>query len=283
MRSRLFIILIELLIIPAAYSQTIQQIKSFSDEQFTNGNYSLALKEYQRVLFFDTSHSYNDIYSKIATIYYDQKDYEKAIEYFNLSWRAEQNDSLKNEISLKKVLCDFKTDNYFAALNELFDINPGNSAYFKNKINLYFGICYFGLNDYGDSEDYFSKLVDSAGNSELQKIFKDLNKFNKKFRPEKIELMSMLFPGLGQIYAGDIKSGLNSILLLSAVTAYGLITAVNYSLLDGFVVLTSWFYRYYTGGALHANNLANEKILKRKAQYYSSILNIIDTHKMELQ
>ncbi len=282
MRSRLFIILIEFLIIPAVYSQTIQQIKSFSDEQFVNGNYELALKEYQRVLLFDTSHSYNDIYSKIATIYYDQKDYDKAIEYFNLSWRAEQNDSLKNEISLKKALCNFKTENYYAALNELFDINPGNSAYFKNKINLYFGICYFGLNDYDDSEDYFIKLVDSAGNSELQKLFKDLKKFNKKFRPERIELMSMLLPGLGQIYAGDIKSGINSILLLSAVTTYGVITAVNYSLIDGFLILTSWFYRYYNGGALHANSLANAKILKRKAQYYSSILNIIDNNKIEL-
>lgn len=283
MRSRLFIILIEFLIIPAVYSQTIQQIKSFSDEQFVNGDYELALKEYQRVLLFDTTHLYNDIYSKIASIYYDKKDYDKAIEYFNLSWRAEQNDSLKNEIALKKALCNFKTDNYYAALNELFDINPGNSFYFKNKINLYFGICYFGLNDYDDSETYFIKLVNSAGNLELQKLFKDLNKFNKKFSPERIELMSMLLPGLGQIYTGDIKSGLNSVLLLSLATTYGIITAVNYSLIDGLLVLTSWFYRYYMGGAMHANNLANVKILKRKAQYYSTILKIIDSHKMNLQ
>ena len=280
MRSRLFIILIEFLIIPAVHAQTIGQIKAFSDEQFNNGNYPVALREYQRVLFFDSEKQYNDIYNKVATIYYNQKDYDKAIQYYNIAWRAEQNDSIKNEIALKKALCNFKTEDYFSALNELFDIDANNSAYFEDKINLYFGICYYGLNDYDNSEEYFSELVNTQGNNEIHHIFNKIEKSSKKYRPEKIELMSMFFPGLGQFYSGDIKNGLNSILLLSAVSTFAIITAINYSFIDGVLIMTSWFYRYYMGGSTHAGNFAREKLLKLKAGYYSEILKTVETYQL---
>ena len=151
----------------------------------------------------------------------------------NFAWTVEQNDSLKFELALKKTLCNLIVGDYYPALNDLLDISGNNSEYFQNKKNLYLGICYFGLADYNNSIFYLSQLVDSAGMLQINEIFDNFIDFNKKFNPGKIELMSLIFPGLGQMYAGEIGSGLNSIALLTGIVIYAFYTASAYGLIDG--------------------------------------------------
>jgi tetratricopeptide (TPR) repeat protein len=272
----LYIILFSLYIIPTAMAQDIHQLNEFAGEQFDKGNYQLALKEYQRVLFFDSKHEYNELYSRIASIYYLISDFDNALRYFDLAIRVENNDSVKFELILNKALCNFKLDRFLVALNELFDLPDHSSGYLQKKKNLYLGICYFGLSDYDDSREYFSSLLDSTGTNKVNNLFADFEHYSKKFRPGKVELMSMLLPGLGQIYTGEIFSGLNSFLLLSGVTIYAAITAVNYTLFDGLLVLSSWFYRYYSGGFTNARNFAVQKIENEKTRLYTEIFSLIE-------
>lgn len=278
MQKILFIILTKLVIVSSLFSQNIHQIKSFSDDQFEKGNYSVALKEYQRVQFFDNEKIYNDIYSKIATIYFNETDYQNAIRYLNFAWTIEQNDSIKFELAIKKTLCNLLLNDNYTALTELFDIPEYNSEYFQNRKNLYTGICYFGLTDYSESNSYLVQLVDSVGAIGLNNIFADYIKYIKKYNPEKIELMSSIFPGLGQMYMGEIGSGLNSVALLTLIVAYAFHTTTVYGYIDGVLVLSSWFYRYYNGGKIKANIAAHEKLEKKKIQVYSEILTVIENH-----
>jgi tetratricopeptide (TPR) repeat protein len=278
MQRILFIILIDTILFSSISAQTIDEIKSFSDDQFENGNYQVALKEYQRVQLFDSDNQYSDIYSKIATIYIKQNDNENAIRYLNWAWNVEQNDSSRIEITLKKALCNFKMNDYYTALNELFDIPDNTTEYLKNKKNLYLGICYFGLDDYLNSLAYFNQLVDSIGVQQLNQTISDFIKSNKKFNPDKIEIMSLIFPGLGQFYIGEIGMGINSIALLSAVAYYSYITVVNYAMLDGVLILSSWFYRYYKGGSLKAKNAADTRFVERKSSVYSELISIVEEY-----
>jgi tetratricopeptide (TPR) repeat protein len=276
MRKGLFIIIISCLSLISFFSQDIHQIKEYSDIQFGKGNYEIALKEYQRVLLFDSASQYTDIYSKVAQAYYLQHDFNSAIKYYNLAWNIEQNDSIRLEYIFLKSLSHFKLNEFFLALNELLGIPENKSAYFEDKKNLYMGICYYGLNDNPSSFDYFSELLDSTGMQQISSIFADFEKFSKRFNPRKIEIMSYIFPGLGQIYAGDPGSGLNSFVLLSGIAVYGLFTMANYGFLDGFLVLSSWFYRYYTGGAKNAADIAHLKLEKKKSANYLKILQIVE-------
>jgi TM2 domain-containing membrane protein YozV len=278
MQKILFIILFNLFFGTTLFSQDIHQIKSYSDDQFEKGNYTVALKEYQRVQLFDNEKLYNDIYSKIASIYFNQADYNNAIRYLNFAWTVEQNDSIKFELAIKKTLCNLLLNDNYTALTELFDISEYNSEYFQNKKNLYTGICYFGLADYNESNSYLVRLVDSVGALGLNKIFTDYIKYIKKYNPEKIELMSSIVPGLGQIYIGEIGSGINSIALLTGIVAYAFHTTTVYGYIDGVLVLSSWFYRYYNGGKLKANIATQEKLEKKKIQVYSEILTIVEQH-----
>ncbi len=279
MRKILFTIIISQLYPFFIFSQDIHRIKAYSDQQFFNGNYQIALKEYQRVLFFDTELEYTDIYRKIAFVFYFQQDFEDALKYYNLAWNIEQNDSIRNELIFHKSICHFKLNNYFQGLNELLDLPGNSSAYFQYKRNLFLGICYYGLNDYQTSLDYFSVILDSTGIQQISSVFTNFEKFNKKFNPRKIEIMSLIFPGLGQLYCGEPGSGLNSFFLLSGIVVYGFYTMANYGFLDGFFVLSSWFYRYYTGGSGNAAYIAQLKINNKKSSDYSEIIKIIENHK----
>jgi len=282
MRKLLYIILFSYCLITPAGAQDIHQMKKFSDEQYTAGNYRTALKEYQRVLFFDEQNEYNDLYSRIASIHYRLSDLGSAIRYYDLAQTIENNDSIKFELSLKKALCNFKLGNYLEALNELYDLPGHSSAYLQNKKDLYMGICYFGLNEYDNSQEYFSEIVDSAGAEKVNTLFSDFERFNKKYRPGKVELMSMFLPGLGQIYTGHTFNGINSFILISGVTVYAVITTINYSLIDGLLVLSSWFYRYYSGGFTNARNFAVEKIEDEKTRIYSEIFSLIENHQIRI-
>ena len=281
MQKVLFIILISYNFISSIYAQNIDEIKSFSDAQYEAGNYSVALKEYQRVQLFDDKNQYLDIYSKIANIYINLNENENAIRYLNLAWNVEQNDSTKTELTLQKALCSFKLNDYFSALNDLFDIPESNTDYLNNKIKLYIAICYFGLGDYINSLSFMNEIVDSVGVKQLNKVFSDFSKSNKKYNPNKIEIMSLLFPGLGQFYIGKIGMGINSVALLGIVTYYAYITTVNYAFLDGLIILSSWFYRYYKGGSLKAKNAAMEKEADRKLSVYSTIMSIVEKNPLQ--
>lgn len=271
-----YIILFSLYLFTPVKGQDIHQMKQFSDEQFNRGNYQLALKEYQRVIYFDKHGEYDELYARIASIHFLNSDYDNALKYYDFALRLEPNDSMKYELMLKKALSNFKQNRYMAALNELFDLPAHPSEFLQDKKNLYLGICYFGLNDMDKSRDHFVELFDSTGIQKVDRLFSDFNDFKRKYRPGKIELMSMLLPGLGQVYTGEIFNGLNSFFLISGVTVYAVYTAANYALIDGLLVLSSWFYRYYTGGYTNASAFAVKKIENERTDVYHEIFTLIE-------
>lgn len=258
--------------------QDLHQIKAFSDELYRNGNHQQALKEYQRVMFFDTHHEFQGLYGVIASMYYQRSDYKSALKYYDYGMRIENNDSIKIELAFKKALCNFKQNNYLEALSELFDLPVMSDDYLESKKSLYLGISYFGLENYDDSQKYFSSILDSSGIIQLNEIYTGFNSFSTKFNPEKVEWMSKIIPGLGQIYTGHISSGLNSFFLLSGIMGYAVITALNYGTIDGLLILSSWFNRYYSGGYTNAGEFAGRKISDKKAEAYGEIFKLIEKH-----
>jgi tetratricopeptide (TPR) repeat protein len=274
----LYILLFSLLSATCIDGQDLYQIKSFSDELFSDGKYQQALKEYERVLFFDKKNEFNELYLKIASIFFHIQDFENAYRYYDYGLRVVTDDSIKFELILKKTLCKFRQDKYMEALYELLDLPDNTIEFLQAKKNLYLGICCFGLNNYEDSRKYFTALLDSTGILQINSLFDEFSRYNNKFRPGKIELMSKLLPGLGQFYAGNILDGLNSFILLSGIGIYSLITALNYGIVDGILMLSSWFYRYYSGGYTNASKLSEKKIAEKKTEVYSEILMVIENH-----
>jgi len=276
MQKRLSIILISLLAGFASLGQDIHFVKAHADRQFANGQFDSALKEYQRVQLFDTDSQFQDIFPNIASIYYARSEFDEAAKYFDLAYKTAGNDSLRFEMALKKALCNLKQEAYFAALYELLDLPEPDSELLQQKRDLYLGICHFGLNDYETAQEHIMAVVDSADMQDLEKVFSDFEHFRKKYNPRKVGTMSKVLPGLGQVYMGNAGSGINSFVLVGGVVGYAVHTALSYGILDGVLVLSSWFNRYYSGGFNNAEDFAVTKIENRKTEVYGEILDLLE-------
>lgn len=89
----------------------------------------------------------------------------------------------------------------------------------------------------------------------------------------KAKLLSTVVPGTGQIYSGEILSGLNAF-LLNAGTSYLLYDAVRDKRgLDFALIFSFLWYRYYTGNRQHAAEAATNFNIDR----HRHIIALIDT------
>ncbi|MFO7935704.1 MAG: tetratricopeptide repeat protein [Bacteroidales bacterium] len=280
MRRVSSIILFSTVCMTSLQSQDIVRIREFADQQFQKGNLSSALKEYQRVLFFDAGNEFEHVYSDIADIYFKQGNYQQALVYYDFARKAVPDDSLSLEYSFNRIKCNFRQDNYLMALSGLYGLPAELSPYFEAKKDLYYAICHFGLNETEESVEYFSRIVDSTGADRIETLMKAYQKVRKKYDPDRLEIMSIFLPGLGQLVAGDVKNGLNSLFLLGGIAAYSFHTMRIYGILDGTLVLVTWFYRYYTGGHKKAHELGAARIREQQRMTYRKIMETVASHRV---
>lgn len=259
-------------------SQTIDETNRFAEKQFAAGNYPAALTEFQRVAFFDSENQFGNIYHKIGDLFFATGDYNSAVRNFDIAARAEQNDSIKTEIVIKKALCYFYQDNYFFALSELLSVVPPQNEVLENKINLFTAVAFFGVEDYSQAYESMRKILPEEEATKLEEFFIRFEKMRNRFRPGKIEMMSILFPGLGQIYCGNPISGINSIILVGGIAVVAVWVWHTYGLLDALLSVSSWYYRYYTGGIQNARGAALDRIAHERENTYNQMIQLVENH-----
>lgn len=258
-------------------AQDLHKTYSFAEKQFKEKEYSEAIINFQRVLFFDNG-SYRAVACRrLAKCYTSLEDYKSANRYFDLAWQAEKNDSIKNEILFEKIAVLLIDRQFSYAMMDLLSITDATSNYFIAKQNFYLGISHFGLNNYKASSECFLKSVDS---SELQTrrditiLFERLNHIRCP-NPKVAKYLSLIMPGTGQFYSGDFRSGINSLLLTGVLALFGTVVAINYSPLDAFIAVLPWFQRYYLGGSRGAATAATNKRNAKVNLIYSDIIAIL--------
>jgi hypothetical protein len=119
----------------------------------------------------------------------------------------------------------------------------------------------------------FKKIV--ADTSLVNELF-EKNKKISKISPKKAKVLSMIMPGLGQLYVGDVKNGLNSFLLSTGLLALGLRSAFINNPLDAAIATLPWFQRYYQGGYKKAELIAVAKIQEKRYKIYNQLLDEVD-------
>lgn len=262
-------------------AQSIEQTLSFANEQVLLNNYNTAINAYQRVLFFDKQNLYPEIYHQLGNCYFETGNYEQAAESYNLAYYSIKNDSIKHEVLFKRTSSLLLANNYQFALIELFSLDDSLSIYFEQKKNFYFGITYFGLNQFDLAEKHLLLSIDDdylQQKSELRELFKK-NKKIDRVNPKTAKILSMIIPGLGQFYSGDIKNGFNSFLLTGAFVALYINTSLNFSIIEAYLSVFPWYQRYYTGGFKRAEINARTRIEEKRAVVYWELLDTIGSTK----
>lgn len=257
-------------------AQSLPQVLDVADQQFRLGNYSMALKEYQRFLFFD-SKAEPEVYDHIGTCFQNLKQFEQAAGFYDKAYFSYTNDHLKNKALFSKVECMIYMQDFALALADILSISDTIKGEDYYKKELLVGICYFGMEDFVNSKTSFVNCIDSGDSVTRQKIaliFDNKNNFYKP-NPKTASILSMCFPGLGQFYAGDIRNGINSVLLTSALAFLGARIAIHQTIYDAFFTVMPWFQRYYQGGYVRAENIAIQKRAIHRSKAYEDTLELI--------
>ncbi len=258
----------------SARAQDIEQTFQYANGLFAGREFENAVEVYKRVLFFDESGEYGPrIYKNIADCLYETEKYEEASGYYELAYASEFTDSLKNEINFRKASCYLILRQYEYAQIELLNLTDSLYDGQTRKKNYYEGMMYFAQSDFKSSEDSFKKLVSDT--TEVHRLFRQNDRISK-ISPKKARILSMIMPGLGQFYVGDIKNGLNSFLLTGGLFYLGIRTGVRNTFMDAVVSVVPWVQRYYIGGFNKAGVIAEAKIRERRYKVYNRLLDEVE-------
>lgn len=253
-------------------SANIESIINFGDSLFLNGNYIRALNEFRRAYFFAEIELKSRLGNRIGDCYLVLNDFKMARSFYDSVAVYSENDRQRLNCEFQKILCFMKEKNFGYALIRLNDLEVKDEIQLQRRKNLYQGICYFGIGQYDASNQHLLNSIpktDTLRRLQLQHLFEDQN-ILKRPNSHVAVMLSLIIPGTGQFYAGDIKNGLNSILLLSGIVYLGTIVSSS-----GLVLIVPIFCRYYIGGIVHAKQIADSKRYEKKYAYYSNLMEVL--------
>jgi tetratricopeptide (TPR) repeat protein len=254
------------------FSQEVEKIVALGDSFYYYQRFDIAANEYQRAFFFSDQDRKALLAEKIANCFLASGKYGSARNFYDTVIIYSQTDSLRIEAEFRKILSYMLEDNFGYALLKLNLLTFESNHYFQQKLIFYKGICYFGLKDYSLAFEYFDNSIppdDSIKHIRLHQLYKNRKMLNRP-NPLLAACLSVVIPGSGQTYSGDLADGLNSALLLGSLTYIGLYT----SPVNVFIV-TPLFFRYYMGGIKHAKEDAENKRNQRNFYFYNCLMDII--------
>jgi len=257
-----------------SFGQSLEQTFDFANQLYIQKSYQNAVEAYKRVVYFDSSSLYsNQIYPKIADCLFSLEKYRESADYYDLAYFSTEDSLLKDTYILKKISCFLILQEYDYAEIELLNLGSDLPDSLEYEKNFNEAILRFAKEEYDLSEQIFKKLtLDTLAINEL---FNQNTKVSR-ISPKKAKIMSMIMPGLGQIYVGDIKNGLNSFILSAGLFALGLRSAYINNPLDAAISVLPWFQRYYQGGFKKAELIAIAKIQEKRYKIYNQLLDEVE-------
>ena len=261
------------------FGQHNDQVVQLADHAYKNGQYSLALLEYNRVVYHNKEADGQLLY-RIGECYQKLGDNDNALQFFDRAFFTAKNDTFALDALLKKTSIRFENESYGLALSELLGVELSLSEEGEKRRALYIGAAYFLDNQFERAQEYFQKCThDTAG---LNEIFSD-RKLLYFPNPTLAVLLSAVLPGLGQTYSGDWKNGVNSLLINAAFTAMAVNISQTIGPLDALISIIPWFQRYYMGGVNKAGDMAFEKRRVNRIKTLGKIADFIEKGQPELR
>ncbi len=257
-------------------SKEVKNILDFANYQYEKSNFHLAIKEYQRALYWAKDTKNAKVYSKLANCYFSLENYKKAGEFFDLAYYLSENDSFKYSNLFRKIECFLLTKQFNYALMELNNMDSLNYKTLKKK-SFYIGVSYFGLRNFKNSEHYFLMSLDSFEHDKKFKI-KSIFEQKKLFypNPRLAKNLSLFIPGSGQMYIKDFKNMINSTILVGSLGYLTVHMIKKYSYLDALLSIFPWFFRYYQGGYQKIYKKAKLELSQNRNEIYKEILGVFN-------
>jgi len=252
------------------------------DRFFAAGNYEAAITEYERYLFFNPAgEPASYAYQQIGLAYRNEGDWRPAIEMLRRAAAAAPNDSVKNEREITLAVAQIAAGKYDAAEILLLRVETYTEIPAVRERALFLrGIAALYGFQWDRARAAFRAYVELKGEAALpariDSLFADAQRRRER-SPEAAVWLSTFIPGLGQVYAGDGRSGLGALVLNGSLAYWIAYKALHREYLDAAVIYYFLFRRYYAGNRYHAGRIAREYNQRMRQQEAQTILKVLES------
>lgn len=271
MRRILFLIISKCVFCAFLHAQTVEQTYSDGYVALQKNDITTATKLLQRAAFFAGDSLKICAQIALADCFVIRGEYTKAQSFYDMAFLQTPTDSQQHEIIFRKASCYILASNPAQAL-EVLDRLPFEM--YTQRLSFYKGIAWYKMAQFDSSKYYFARSALPQARDSLEKIFQQLSKINR-LSPKKAKTLSILLPGLGQLYTKDYKNAINSFLLNGTLVSLGVVSYIHYSLFDALLFAGPWWWRYYAGGFKKAEIIAANKLQKDRNQVLDRIVDTI--------
>ncbi|MEL6131881.1 MAG: tetratricopeptide repeat protein [Bacteroidota bacterium] len=260
------------------YTQNLQQTFELAESYLAFKQFEAAAETYERLLFFDQEGKYrNACLEQLGDSYVGMGAYKLALKNYNFAYFQAEEEVVQQRLTFKLIQAYLLNNDPNSAQEELFQMEgtvlPDNQAAFL----LYSGVAAFAREDFENAQQYFHQYL-SQSPPEVHEALDALFVKNEKvsrISSKKARTLSTIFPGLGQFYLGNVKSGLNSFLLTTGLIGLTVYAITVLGPLDGFFLGLPWLVRYYQGGFKQAGRLAEDKKMRDRGEIYQAIMDLV--------
>lgn len=274
LRRKSTALLVFLTSVLAVQAQSLEDTYLLGNTLFDAGNYSQALKLYNRVVFFDAEKKFAaESYRNMAVCYEQLADLEKALKAYDMAVASSSSKAFQNEVLLQKSLYLVVNKKWFAAQQELYSLKllKGEKLRLRNYL---LASALYGSNSFEQSMKYFLRVAPKEDSAAICEVFATIDKKLNPKRISRARSISYFIPGSGQFLAGNVKGGINSMLLVGGLGALYFSTAKNYGLLSALITVFPWFSRYHIGGAENAEESMMNRQQKLKNRYFNQLIDL---------
>ncbi len=252
---------------------SLSNTEKYADYLYNTGNYSLAIPEYNRLIYFKGNVD-EYTYRLIRCYRYNH----------NFTLALGQMDKLYTDIKLmpqsianEYIYCNILTKNYDYTLKLLSDPGVTNVT----NVSFYLGLTFILMGDYNRADEVLSQNpLKLEPNIRLQHSLKNYSEGKFK-KPYLAITMSSIIPGSGKVYTGDWKDGLIafSFVTISAWQSYRGFNKKGINSVYGWIygIVSISFYignLYGSGKAANLYNIRKREIFQQNAQ--NIFINYID-------
>ena len=273
-----FVILLCFVLSFGLQAQNVEETFAFGKEQYALGRFESSELALERVLFFGNGLYQVECLGLIGDMRMQQGKAKEAVTYYSRAARAASEYETQVWFLLRKTSGLLASGNGKLAMIDLLGISDHVTDTLLRYRNFLMGVAQFQELDFASGKNSFLAALPESAVKERQQVdslFQVLEKI-KHPNPRTARILSICLPGLGQFYAGDIKNGINSLLLTGAFLALGINTAIKYTLVDAFGSVLPWFQRYYMGGFSRAERIAEDRLREKQDKIFRALIEVYD-------
>jgi tetratricopeptide (TPR) repeat protein len=237
-------------------SSALEQQFEFANSLYNQGRLYDAVTEYERLLYFDTLHTFSfEANKNIAACYRRSAQYKQAITYTGRAMTFMRDPQLLFDKKIELVKLHILNKTFSSASNVLIQMEQDTTCHNRiQEVYYWRGWLFMFQDNWRAAEKEFAK-VDSA--KALERFCGHIE--DKRYSFEIMEILSVVVPGSGQMLTGHVWNGLLS---LGWNVLWGYLTidaAVANRVGDALLIGDLLWLRFYVGNIENAGTFAKEK------------------------